>query len=75
MLSAAATRETTIVIVLVIDVNRADRVLIGSPARSDSLALWHHLSILDWLVVPVLTVPAIVPVPVHLGATQRKRHA
>jgi hypothetical protein len=54
MLSAAATRQTTrtTVIVLVIDVNRGDRVLIGSPARSDSLALWHHLSILDWLVVP-----------------------
>jgi len=35
------------------EVNRGDWVLIGMPVRTDSLAFWHHLSILDWLVVPV----------------------
>ena len=35
------------------EANRGDWVLIGNPARTDLLAFWHHLSILDWLVVPV----------------------
>jgi len=28
-------------------------VLISIPARTDLLAFWHRLSILDWIVVPV----------------------
>ena len=33
--------------------NGGDWVLIGIPARTDLLTFWNHLSILDWLVVPV----------------------
>jgi len=36
------------------EANRGDWVLTGIPARRDLLASWHHLSILDWIVVPVL---------------------
>ena len=35
------------------EANRGDGVLIGNPVRMDLRAFWHHLSVLDWIVVPV----------------------